>query len=144
MRVSGKWWLIPAARSSDSSSRFVSCSADRSIFGAAGIRAKSTPRCLPHSWMKEFSNGSRDRADPIAGRVNFFAAVSRAGTFYLRRTFYGEGILDGTAGLNRAGCRLDHVDESAQSSRNLPVTRIIQKESPEGWRPVLQDADQLS
>ena len=55
-----------------------------------------------------------------------------------------KGVLDQA---RRSCCAMgcaDHVDESAQSGRNLPVARIIQKESLDGWRPVLQHTDQLA
>ena len=54
-----------------------------------------------------------------------------------------EGVFERTFRRSRAAGRADHVDESAQGCRDLPVPGIIQEQSFDGRRPALQHPDQL-
>jgi hypothetical protein len=58
-------------------------------------------------------------------------------------SFPGERVLERVPGRRRAAGGADHVDEGAQAGRDLPVPRIIDEESFERRRPILQHADQL-
>src|SRR5205807_10537054 len=64
--------------------------------------------------------------------------------FALTRSVRRKGVLDQALRRCPAAGGTDHVDESAQRGRDLPVAGIIQKEALDEWRPVLQHADQLS
>ena len=60
------------------------------------------------------------------------------------RSVLSEGVLEWTLARRRAAGRADHVDEGAQRGRNLSLAVIIEEESFETRRPVLQHADQLA
>jgi len=55
-----------------------------------------------------------------------------------------KGVLDQAFRRRRAAGCADHVDQGTQRGRDLPMAGIIQKQSLDGWRPILQDTVQLS
>src|ERR1700685_4384520 len=65
-------------------------------------------------------------------------------TAVLVRCAQGKGVLERTSGLCWTAVRADHIDDRAQSGRDLPVPGIIEEEPFERWRPVFEHADQLS
>jgi hypothetical protein len=97
---------------------------------AVGVVRETPPGCR-HGLPGVERRGS-PRENSIADRGAVVRSVCR------------EGVLERTPGRSLDVCWPDHVDESAQSGRNLPVARIIQKEARESWRPVLQHADEVS
>lgn len=62
-------------------------------------------------------------------------------SLYPACSVHRERIFAQSPDRRRTALRADHVDQSAQRGRNLPVARIIQEEAAERGRPLLQHPD---